>query len=102
MRCSHCGNSGIDAPFDAPLARRHGQLELADIHPKSHLLIDMHMVDTQTKIVRALRTFTLSATQTTAVCSAIQDQLSVGSSVDALSSLLRIPTDILAAKNKIK
>lgn len=92
----------IDAPFDAQLARQHGNLELADVNPKSRLTIDLHLVDTATRIVKGIRSFTLTPAQTMAVCTAIQDQLSSGSSDQALAELLTLAPDALGSRYEIK
>lgn len=91
-----------DAPFNAPLSREHGYLELPDIGPASRLVVELHLVDTATNLVRGIRQFTLTAAQTTALASAVQDQLASGASDAALRQLIAQPTERLARHGEIK
>lgn len=95
------GQPWIDAHFDAVLAHRLGRLEIPTLTAESRMLIDLHLVDTSTKIVKGLRAFTLSVKQTAIALSAVKRQLKDGMSSDALTSLLSLPTDELVDGNEI-
>lgn len=81
-----------DAPFDAVAAKSANQLELADVGVDSRLLIQLHVVDSDSGICRAIRAFTLTAKQTSAFTSAIQSQFATGVSPAGMERLLSAPT----------
>ena len=69
------GDLIFDCPFDARLVP-HGSLVLPDItNVQQRLLIDIHLVDTATRIVKGIRVITLPGKLTLDFLIAVQDQL---------------------------
>jgi hypothetical protein len=71
------GFGEIDAPFDSTLYKKT-QLCLPDITNKEQrLLIDIHVVDYNTKILKVLRSVTMPPDLTLKFLSAVQDQIAM-------------------------
>lgn len=84
----------LDCPFDARLIQRDA-LFVPDItNQEQRLMVEVHIVDSATKIVRGLRGVTLSPAFTLAFLSAVQDQLASAESMQArYQAYLREPLD---------
>jgi len=70
----------LDSPFDARLI---SDIQLYDVNSvETRLTIDVHIVDSATKIIRGLRLITMPPGMTLEFLSAVQDQIGVGRAGD--------------------
>jgi len=92
-----------DAPFNALAAQQMGMLALPDFKtPLSRLVVQLHLVDTATGLVRGLREFTLSPEASRALAEAIHHQLA-HPHIDpnqGIQTLLQYETSVLVKRAK--
>lgn len=65
-----------ESPFDARLARDAGRLELPDLGPETRIVVQMHVVDTATGILRGLRAWTMPPAESLRCAEIVQQHLS--------------------------
>ena len=97
------GDIIFDCPFDARLIPR-SLLSLPTIeNDRQRLLIEVHLVDTATNILRGLRHVTLSPSLTRSFLAAVQEQIARSEPTDgALARWQRIPVARLPAFAKME